>query len=80
MGGIIKVTALIKVHNIPINKACVFHQTALTGRHRSEELLNIFIFVLLDFVAVKLFFNWLEQSMARSIYIIIHSAANFIVN
>jgi hypothetical protein len=70
----------MKVPDLPINKVCVFHQTALTGRHRSEEPLNIFLFCFLIFVDVKLFFNWLEQSMAKGIYIIIYSAANFIIN
>jgi hypothetical protein len=53
---------------------------ALTGKHRSEEPLNILLFCFLSFVDVKLFFNWLEQSMARGIYIIIYSAADFIIN
>jgi hypothetical protein len=52
---------------------------SLVGIGQKNPLI-LFIFVLLDFVAVKLFFNWLEQSMAKDIYIIIHSAANFIVN
>jgi hypothetical protein len=49
MGGIIKVIAIIEVPNLPINKACVFHQIALTGRHRSEEPLNIFSILFSEF-------------------------------
>jgi hypothetical protein len=48
MGGIIKVIAIIEGLDLPINKACVFHQIGLTGRHRSEEFFNIFVSVLLE--------------------------------
>jgi hypothetical protein len=58
---------------------CSIKQYSLVGIGQKNPSIFLF-FVLLDFVAVKLFFNWLEQSMARGIYIIIHSAANFIVN
>jgi hypothetical protein len=45
---------------------------------KNHSIILFFCFAVL--VVAKLFFNWLEQSMARGIYIIIHSAANFIVN